>query len=403
MENKFKGRFESFIPKLLGVLIIFLAGIWVGQSVVLPFGGSRPVLNLTNTQTPSNVRVDFAPFWDVWQKASEEYLDKGKVDPQKLLYGAISGMVRAIGDPYTVFLDPDQNQAFLDNLSGTYEGVGIELGSREGRLVVIAPLEGTPSEKAGVRAGDVILAIDGEDTSDMTVPEAVQIIRGEAGKKVKLLLQRKGKSPFEIEMTREKISVKSVRVAIKQDVAVLKLSRFGDNTNTDWDEAVNKVVTGNYKKVILDMRNNPGGRLDQSIYIAGEFLPKGAVVLIQEDSKGGRTSLTSNRDGRLREVQLIVLINEGSASASEIVAGALRDNKKTKLLGEKTFGKGTIQKVDDFQDGSGLHITTAKWLTPSGTWVNEKGLSPDVEVKMTEKDFEKGADPQLARALKALQ
>ena len=177
---------------------------------------------------------------------------------------------------------------------------------------------------------------------------------------------------------------------------------FGDNTRSEWDEVVNKILTENNQKVILDMRNNPGGRLDFAIYVAGEFLPKNSVVTIQEDADGNRLPLKSDREGRLQNIELIVLINEGSASASEIVAGALSENKGIKLVGAKTFGKGTVQQVEDLSDGSGLHITTAKWLTPNGNWVNEKGVKPDVEVERTEADYDAGRDPQLKKALQLL-
>ncbi len=400
--NRYKGKFEDLFPRVFFAIIIFLAGIWVGQNVALPFSRQAPIFNFTNTTSPSNVTVDFSSFWEVWQKISELHLDREQIDPKKLLYGAISGMVEAVGDPYSVFLDPEQNKAFLSSLAGTYEGVGIELGAREGKLVVISPLEGTPAEKAGVKAGDFIIGIDGKDATSVTIPEAVQLIRGEAGTKVKLLLQRKGKAPFEVEITRGRITIESVKLSVEKNIPVIRLSRFGDNTNAEWDSAINRILTGGYKKVILDLRNNPGGRLDQSVYIAGEFLPIGSVILIQEDAKGNQQKLTNDREGRLQNIRLFILINQGSASASEIVAGALRDNKNVQLVGEKSFGKGTVQKVEDLPDGSGLHITTAKWLTPKGTWVNETGLKPDVEIERTDKDFEKGLDPQLDRALELL-
>ena len=400
--NKYKNKYEDFIPKVFGAIIILLAGIWIGQSFVLPFGSRDPIYNFTNRDTPKHITVDFQPFWDVWDQLSESHLNKSEIDPQKLLYGAISGMVGAVGDPYSVFLDPLQNESFLSSLAGSYQGVGIELGARDGKLVVISPLDGTPAQKAGVKAGDFIIGINGEDATSISVPEAVQLIRGEAGTEVTLLLQRKGKAPFEIKITRGNITIESASLTVRNEIPVIKLSRFGDNTQQDWDKIVNEILTKNYKKIILDLRNNPGGRLDLSIYIAGEFLSNGKTVLIQEDAGGNQEKLNNDRDGRMQNVKLIILINEGSASASEIVAGALRDINNVQLVGKTSFGKGTIQKVEDFADGSGLHITTAKWLTPNGTWVNDTGLKPDVEVERTDKDFEAGKDPQLDAAIKLL-
>lgn len=401
-KNKYKGGLHNFIPKILIIVIIFATGVWVGQNVALPFGDSAKIINLTNSDNPSYVDVDFAPFWDVWDQITNKHLNNEDIDPQKLLYGAIAGMVNAVGDPYSVFLDPDQNSEFLSSLAGTFEGVGIELGSRDGSLVVVAPLEGTPAEAAGVRAGDKIVGIDREDASDTTIPEAVQKIRGKAGTKVILTLKRGDKDPFDVEIIRGNIQVKSVRLTTEDNIQVIRLSRFGDNTRSEWDEVVNKILTGNSQKLILDMRNNPGGRLDFAIYVAGEFLPTGSVVTIQEDAEGNRLPLKSEREGRLQNVELIILINEGSASASEIVAGALSENKGIKLVGAKTFGKGTVQQVEDLNDGSGLHITTAKWLTPKGNWVNDGGIKPDIEVERTDEDYDSGQDPQLKKALQLL-
>jgi carboxyl-terminal processing protease len=267
-KNKYNGGFQGFIPKILVILIIFASGLWVGQNVASPFGNNQKIINLTNSDTPSSVTVDFGPFWDVWDQVTNKHLNNENIDPQKLLYGAISGMVSAVGDPYSVFLDPTQNSEFLSSLAGTFEGVGIELGSRDGSLVVVAPLEGTPAEAAGVRAGDKIVGIDGEDATEITIPEAVQKIRGKAGTKVILKLVRGDKDPFDVEIVRGNIKVKSVRLTTEEDKQIIRLSRFGDNTRDEWDGVINKIVTADSKKVILDMRNNPGGRLDFAVYVA---------------------------------------------------------------------------------------------------------------------------------------
>jgi carboxyl-terminal processing protease len=395
---------SNLIPKALFVILVFAFGIWVGQNVALPFGGDRgPIFSVLNKKAPNKITVDFDPFWETWEAVTTDYLERTKIDPQKLLYGAIGGMVDAVGDPYTVFLDPDQNREFELSLSGTYEGVGIELDVRNDQLVVVAPIEGTPAQKAGVASGDKILEIDGISTATLTIQESVQKMRGAAGTSVVLRLQR-DKRAFDVKLTRAKITLKSVEFEdLGGGIAKLKIIRFGDNTLSQWNEAVNKVVAGGFTKVILDLRNNPGGRLDHSISVAGDFVAKGSVILQQEKASGKKQPFRSSEEAKLLDTKVTVLINKGSASASEIVAGALRDLRSVKLVGETTFGKGTIQTVADISEGAGLHITIAKWLTPDGTWVNQKGLKPDIEVKLTEEDIEADRDPQLDRAKRLLQ
>lgn len=402
-KNKRRIDFKDALAKLIFTAVVFAFGIWVGQNVVLPFNTNQPLsIRLLNSQTPGELQVDFAPFWDVWSRITSDYLERNKINPQKLLYGAISGMVKSVGDPYTVFLDPDQNKEFKLSLAGSYQGVGIEIGVRDGKLVVVAPIEGTPADKAGVRAGDFILGIDGEDTFDMSIQDAVRKIRGEKGKKVKLILQRDSKI-FDMELVRDQIVLKSIEFKdLGGGIAHLRIIRFGDNTVNEWNEQVGKIISGGYKKIILDIRNNPGGRLDQAITIAGDFVPAGSSILLEENASGKKTPFKSESQPRLNNLEVIVLINKGSASASEIVAGALRDLKGIKILGESSFGKGTVQRVDDLPDGSGLHITSAKWLTPNGIWVHDKGLKPDIEIKLTEEDIKNNKDPYLDKALEIL-
>jgi carboxyl-terminal processing protease len=401
--KQFKEIFAKFFPKIIFVVLVFAFGVWIGQNVTLPFGSQNaPLFRISNKNTPKEIQVDFAPFWDVWERVTSGYLDRTKLDPKKLMYGAISGMVGAVGDPYTVFLDPTENEDFKTSLSGTYEGIGIELGASNGAIVVIAPIDGSPASKAGVEAGDKILAIDEADSSTMTLQDAVSKIRGKEGTNITLKLERAGKS-FDITLTRAKILIKSVEFKdLGSGIAQVKVSRFGDNTLSEWNDAVGKIVSSGYKKIILDLRNDPGGRLDYAIDIAGDFVSKGKVVMLQEDASGKKTPFSSDNEGRLQSVQVVVLINKGSASASEIVSGALRDTRGVKLVGETSFGKGVIQRVDSLSDGSGLHITFAKWLTPSGFWVNGKGLKPDIEIKLTDDDKNAGRDPQLDKAKELL-
>jgi len=403
--NKPKINFSVLVPKVIFVILVFIFGIWVGQNVALPFGKQRaPIFRVLNQGAPREIQTDFAPFWDVWGRITADYLERAKLDPQKLLYGAISGMVRAVGDPYTVFLSPEENQEFELSLSGIYEGVGIELDLRDSKLVVVAPIEGSPAAKAGVWAGDTILEIDGTDASTLTIQEAVQKIRGKAGTSVKLKLARGGQVS-DLTITRAKITIKSVEFAdLGGGVAQVKIIRFGGDEATfkEWDEAVNKIVAGGFKKLILDLRNNPGGRLDYATAVASDFAEKGTTLMWEEDASGKKIPSASAKEPRLKDLKVVVLINKGSASASEIVAGALRDDRGVKIVGETSFGKGTIQRVDDLAGGAGLHITFAKWLTPSGFWVNKVGLKPDVEVKPTEDDIKNKRDPQLEKAKELL-
>jgi len=350
--------------------------------------------------------VDFSLFWKVFETLPQTYFDKTAVDGQKMMYGAIAGMVRSLGDPYTSFLDPKQNESVKGDLSGSYEGVGIQLGfDKEKRLVVISPLKGTPAEREGVRAKDLILKIGDRDAFDITLPEAVDLIRGDAGTSVVLKFFRDGESePFEKTLKREKIEVKTVNVEYRQEnggeVAIIEVTRFGEKTDEEWDKTVDEVVSKKPKGVIVDMRNNPGGLLASSVHLAEDFVS--GVIVRQKYSDGREESLSAKRTGKFGKTRLVVLVNEGSASAAEIFAGAIKDKKRGKLVGEKTFGKGSVQDVIDFPGGSGLHVTIAKWLTPDGNFIHEVGITPDFVVPMNAEDVKNERDPQLEKALELL-
>jgi len=399
---------------LLIASLAFTLGWQVGHyNTTLQWKNFRPTLNVENKLPPENISVDFKLFWDTWDLVSRKYLDKKAIDSQKLFYGAISGMVSAIGDPYTVFLPPEQQKSTREELNGSFEGVGIQLGfNKDKRLVVIAPLEGTPAESAGIKPEDVIVKIEQKDTLNISLPEAVRLIRGPKGTEVKLTIYRNGEEDTkEFKLTRDTIIVKSVTLKMDvtksgKKVAIIKLSRFGERTEDEWNEAVSGVLSNGAGAVVLDMRNNPGGFLDGAVFISSEFLDGGDVVL-QENYEGKKNSFKVNRQGKLLKLPTVVIINKGSASASEIVAGALQDRKRAKLIGVKSFGKGTIQEAEDLPGGTGIHITTARWLTPNGRWVNEtEGLEPDVYVEVPEEveeetDKEK-EDVQLKRAIELL-
>lgn len=408
-----KVTFSSFRKSILYfivTLVVFSGGYFVGVK------GYR--IQVENSKTIKVVRevpadksnVDFSLFWKVWDTLSTRYFDKSKINQKSMVYGAITGMVSAVGDPYTVFLPPNDNKVVNEDLSGSFEGIGIEIGFRGNQLTVISPLPGAPAEKAGIKAGDFIVGIKDEakkvdrGTVGISLPDAVKIIRGSAGSKVTLLLTRDGKdTPIVVTVERAKLDVPSVTldyVGTGKNVAHLRIIKFGGTTLAEWDKMVNEIVANkNTKGIVLDLRNNPGGYLETSVDIAGEFLKTGSVGVIEEDSNKVQKPSLTQRAGRLTQIPLVVLVNGGSASASEILAGALKDNKRAKVVGEKTFGKGSIQEPIDFDGGSGIHITIARWLTPARIWVDEKGLTPDVEIKFDENSK---VDNQLEEAIKLL-
>ncbi len=375
----------------------------------------QPSAIVTNQSPPPNREVDFAIFWDVWAKLEQKYLDKKALDPQKMVYGAVSGMVASLGDPYTVFLPPTENAGFKDDLNGTFEGIGAQLGSKDDKIIVIAPLKGQPAEKAGILPGDWIMKVNDEDTIGWTVPQAVNKIRGPQKSQVKLTIMHENETtPVELTLTRDRITVKSVEFELKTyksdvckqkacpNIVYIKLSRFGDQTTSEWNSAVSEAIssfrsTNKPNGLVLDLRNNSGGYFQGAITVASEFLRNG-IVVAQENSDGSKETFPANRNGSLLEVPMVVLINKGSASAAEIVAGALKDHKRAKLIGETSFGKGSVQSPEELKDGSGVHITTARWILPNGDWINGKGIAPDIEVKSSTGS----ADLQLERAIEEL-
>ena len=369
---------------------------------------------VVNAQQPEDYEeVDFSLFWDVWRKLETDYLDRDKVDPEEMVYGAIEGMVSSLGDPYTVFLPPVDQQRTEEDLSGAFEGVGIQLGYIEQQLAVIAPLKGMPASLAGVQAGDLILNIRDDskdldiDTGGMSLPEAVNHIRGEHGVPVVLTLYRPedGGQPFEVTIERDTIVIPSVELEFVenssgQKIAHLSLLRFGGRTESEWDDAVEEILNEtDVQGLVLDLRNNPGGYLDGAVFIAGEFIDSGVVV--KQQGKHRTETYSVNRRGRLLDMPLSVLVNRGSASASEIVAGALRDRVNSPIVGSRTFGKGTVQNAEDLRDGTGIHITVARWLLPEGDWIHESGIEPDIEASDSAETVD--IDEMLESAVEAIQ
>ncbi len=419
-------KFRSYI--LIAALVILSVGI--GYQL----GERKLELSITpdkrvvvGTQPPASLNVDFSLFWVVWQKLTSTYIDHTSIDPQKMVWGAISGMVNSLGDPYTVFLPPTDNKSFKDELGGEFEGIGAQLDMKDGYIMVVAPLKDTPAEKAGIKPGDYILKVNNESTTGWTIDQAVAKIRGPVGTTVKLsILHEKASKPVDMTITRATITVSSVTSWIKtpeeikeisdvpsyttlsqnsDKIAYIQLSRFGDTTNDDWTKAVNTIAAAyqansGVKGLIFDLRNNPGGYLESAVFIASEFIKSGTVVS-QVNSDGTRQDYPVEHVGKLLNIPVVVLINQGSASAAEIVAGALRDYKRATLVGVTSFGKGSVQTPEDLPDGSGLHITTGKWLLPKGDSINKKGVTPDVVIEQPD-TVTATNDAQLAKAIEIL-
>lgn len=347
-------------------------------------------------------RLNAADFNELYSLLQRKF--DGDIDHQKVVDGAKAGLVSGAGDPYTVFLDAKSARELSDQLSGTLSGVGAEVGIKNNHLTVISPISGSPAERAGLKAGDIVAKIDSTDTTNLLLDEAVSKIRGPKGTEVTLKIVRGNAEPIDIKITRDVISVSSVKYSLKPgNIGYIQLSQFGSDTTDKVAAATADLKAQGATKVILDLRNNPGGFLDSAVAVSGQFMPTGKVVV--EERRNGKTSekLTTRGTGNLVGLPMVVLINEGSASASEIVAGALKDNGVAKLIGEKSFGKGSVQEVISLGGGAQLKVTVAHWFTPSGKGIDKQGIAPDIEVKQNQADYNADRDPQLDRAIQALQ
>jgi len=379
------------------LITIFIIGFILGNF----FSCSDSISSSLNS--PQGVYFDGDLFQHVWSSLKENYV-KQPVEDKDLFYGSLEGLVGGIDDPYSVFLDPDSAKKFLEDMAGSFEGVGMELGIKDDRLTVIAPLSDTPAFRAGLRAGDKIFGIDDQDTSVMSLDEAIHLIRGPKGTTVKLTIWHEGDTKTEdVEITRDVIDIKTVSWELKGNkVAYLKISHFSEDTWKDFQDVAIVITRADPRGLILDLRNNPGGYLDTAVDMAGYWLGK-KVVVISRDAQGTEKEYQANNEGDLRHIPTVVLVNQGSASASEILAGALQDYKQATILGEKTFGKGSVQELENLKDGSALKLTVAYWYTPLGRSINEEGIVPDIEVGMTEDDYLHERDPQLDKALSILE
>lgn len=403
-------KFQILLVTLILSVSTFFGGLYLGKrGYDVEVKKNPPYVQIDHKFPDTNTSdLDFASFWQVWDMLTREHLER-PLDQKKMLYGAIKGMVDSVGDPYSSFLDPEINKMVDDSLNGVYEGIGAELGVLENQIIVVTPIDGSPAKEVLMQQ-DKILEIDGLTTFGMNLNEAVSKIRGSAGTIIKLKIQRGSFEPFDVTIKRAKINISSVTWEDKGEGTVyIRISRFGSDTNPDWTKTAKEINTKmrELDAVIIDVRGNPGGYLLSPVHIAGDFY-KGVVVYEQDAVKKEIPYSTEDRKIAIfsKIPTVIVLIDKGTASASEILAAALKENIDATLVGERSFGKGTIQDAKKFDDGSGLHITIAKWLTSQKVWVGEKdsdgkakGLTPDIEVKITEEDLKNLKDPQLEKAL----
>ncbi|MBU2236053.1 S41 family peptidase [Patescibacteria group bacterium] len=398
-------RYFKFYSTLVIIFIAFLGGIlfgaWKFNGVAVSQVGDIVINKFTDN--PETQEIDFGIFWETWRTIQNKYYER-PVSEKDLFYGALVGMSASVQDPYTVFFDPEISQDFNEQISGTFEGIGIEIGIKDDQLVVIAPLPETPAYNAGVLAGDQIVIIDGTDTTGITLDLAVGMIRGEKGTSVELGIRRENEEDLvSISIVRETIKVESISwKMLDGNVAHIVLSDFNENTEKGFEKAVREIILEEPKGVILDLRNNPGGFLATAVNIAGYFVAENDVVLIEDFGNGNENSYVVENGEDFIDYPMIVLVNAGTASASEIVAGAIQDHGIATVLGEQTFGKGTVQELNEFADGSSLKITVAEWLTPNGRSIDKEGITPDVIVEITLDDIEAGLDPQLNKAVELL-
>ena len=392
------------------VTLLFIGALVIGAySYGFSTGKSEAKIvvieGVKNIQLGQPEGVDFTLFWNAWNVIQEKHANKDSLDYQDMVFGAISGMVDSLGDPYTVFMDPEESKQFQDNISGSFEGVGMEIGIRNRQLQVISPLEGTPAKAAGLRPGDIIVKIDDTFARNLSLNEAVSLIRGPRGSEVILSILRTDWSETkDFPITRAVIEISSLQwEIIEGDVAYIQLFHFSEPATQAFKEAANKILASSADRIILDLRGNPGGFLEVSVDIAGWFLEKGKIVVTEDFGvKEQEIVYKARGNGRLGSYPLIILMNQGSASASEILAGALRDHKGVQLVGEKSFGKGSVQELKNLAGGASLKVTVANWLTPNGNHITDVGLEVDVEVEMTPEDFENDLDPQLDKALELI-
>lgn len=425
LKNKSLNSAIKIAVSLLALVLVFYIGLFVGKKEAKPDLNTLSILKNLDEDS----KIDFGTFWKAWKILDEKFIgtatttDEIEKQTENRVWGAISGMTASLGDPFTIFLPPEENEYFNSEISGSFQGVGMEIASsKDGALTVIAPLKGTPAEKAGILPGDQILQIDGKNAINMPPDSAVKLIRGPKGEAVILTIYREGESdPLEISIIRDTIQIPTIDSELQYKTSVN--SNNNDSGNLNWDDAfviklynfsepspflfqgkLREFIDSGSHKLILDLRGNPGGYLEAAIDMASWFLPLGKPVVIE--SYGGKEADVIHRsrgyDIFNKNLKMVILVDKGSASASEILAGALQEHGIAKLVGTKTFGKGSVQELIDITDNTSLKVTIAKWLTPSGKSISDGGLTPDYFVERTAEDRDTGHDPQMEKAVEIL-
>jgi carboxyl-terminal processing protease len=392
------------------VFAVFVSGIYIGKTGTI-FGKSVAIAGLVPVSDATNAKnnVDLEKFWKVWGILNQKFVSassSGPVSDEDKVRGAIAGLVKSYGDPYTMYFPPKEAEQFQDTIAGNFSGVGMEVGMRKGIITIIAPLPGTPAEKSGLITGDAIVSIDGKSTDGMSIDEAVHLIRGEKGSKVKLAIYREGDTEFrKIEVTRDTIDIPTVKTETKDDTFIISLYSFNAVSDTKMEEAMNAFVASKKDKLILDLRGNPGGFMQSAVDIASFYMPAGKIVVRERAGAGGEDKVFRTRNRQVKEFNpknFVVLVDGGSASASEILAGALHDHSIATILGVNTFGKGSVQELVDLGDKSSVKVTIARWFTPNDISISNGGLTPNIIIKRSPKDREDNKDPQKDAAIRFL-
>ena len=396
---------KIIIPACIVAVILFsLASYNLGFTSGLSQTKNIEITGLKNAENPDVVQEDFSTFWEAWATLKAKHINGATTSERTLLEGAIQGIAGSFDDSYTTYFNVQESKKFNEDVRGTFGGIGAEIGIKSEQLIVVAPLKDTPAERAGLKPKDNILEVDGKSTGGMRVEEAVKLIRGEPGTKVILTIFRDGwDKSREIPIIREVIQVPTLKSEIGEDgIWRVDLYSFNRNSETLFAKAVSDALAKGAKGMILDLRNNPGGYLDVAVRLAGWFLERGDVVVRERFASGKEDELKTYGNERLKDFPVVVIINEGSASASEILAGALRDNRDIKLVGAKSFGKGTVQELVSLEDGSMLKITIANWLLPKGLLIDKNGIEPDYKVEVKDEDLENDIDAQFNKAKEVL-